>query len=228
LPALACGGDLAATLGHEPFDCHLRAVIQRYGLMSLFRNVGYGPHHQAIKPTGYDDDADAVIPEAMAQWRATYRALPEPHQIIAATIIWLIAAARTQSGCVAWPSHGRQPTQLRFSAQPMRWLTGACLLLFFPAGEVLGDAPSHPSEFRISPLGEEFFSLEPELSFVKPTMRNSQCLIQKKTNRISVGGPAPGATMCATYALNNHHRTPRRLPARLGKIPNAASPRLAA
>jgi hypothetical protein len=50
--ALACGGDLAATLGHGPFDCHLRAVIQRYGLMSLFRNVGYGPHHQAIKPTG--------------------------------------------------------------------------------------------------------------------------------------------------------------------------------
>jgi hypothetical protein len=135
LPALACGGDLAATLGHEPFDCHLRAVIQRYGLMSLFRNVGYGPHHQAIKPTGYDDDADAVIPEAMAQWRATYRALPEPHQIIAATIIWLIAAARTQSGCVAWPSHGRRPTRLLISAQPVRWPTGACLLPFIPAGE---------------------------------------------------------------------------------------------
>ena len=106
--ALACGGDLAATLGHEPFDCHLRAVIQRYGLMSLFRNVGYGPHHQAIKPTGYDDDADAVIPEAMAQWRATYRALPEPHQIIAATIIWLYRGGPDtvwlRRVAVAWPA----------------------------------------------------------------------------------------------------------------------------
>ena len=87
--ALACGGDLAATEGPEPFDRHLRTVISRYGLTSLFRDTGPGRHHHAIKPTGYDDDVDAVIPEAMARWRATYRALPEPHQIIAATIIWL-------------------------------------------------------------------------------------------------------------------------------------------
>jgi hypothetical protein len=87
--ALARGGDLAAMAGREPFARHLRAVILRYGLTSLFRDFGRGPHLQAIKPTGYDHDADAVIPEAMAQWRATYRALPEPHQIIAATIIWL-------------------------------------------------------------------------------------------------------------------------------------------
>jgi len=64
-------------------------VISRYSLTGLFRDVDHGPHHHAIKPSGYDDDADAVSPKAMAQWRATYRALPEPHQIIAATIIWL-------------------------------------------------------------------------------------------------------------------------------------------
>ena len=30
--ALACGGDLAATAGHEPFDRHLRIMILRYDL----------------------------------------------------------------------------------------------------------------------------------------------------------------------------------------------------
>ena len=83
--ALACGGDLDATMGHEPFDRHLRTMILRYDLTSLFHDNGQYPHHHAIKPTGYDYDADEVIPEAMAQWRATYRALPEVHQIIAAT-----------------------------------------------------------------------------------------------------------------------------------------------
>ena len=34
--ALACGGDLDATMGHEPFDRHLRTMILRYGLTSLF------------------------------------------------------------------------------------------------------------------------------------------------------------------------------------------------
>jgi hypothetical protein len=87
--ALACGGDPAAATGHEPFNRHLRTVILRYDLTSLFQDNGQYLHHHAIKPTGYDYDADEVIPEAMAQWRATYRALPEAGQIIAATIIWL-------------------------------------------------------------------------------------------------------------------------------------------
>jgi hypothetical protein len=87
--ALACGCDLSAMAGHEPFDRHLRSVILRYRLTDLFGDVGDGPHHHTIKPIGFDNDADAVIPEVMAQWRAAYRALPEAHQIIAATIIWL-------------------------------------------------------------------------------------------------------------------------------------------
>src|ERR1700722_19608588 len=37
--ALACGGDPAATEGPEPFDRHLRTVISRYGLTSLFRDA---------------------------------------------------------------------------------------------------------------------------------------------------------------------------------------------
>jgi hypothetical protein len=106
--ALACGGDLDATMGHEPFDRHLRTMILRYGLTSLFHDNGQSPHHHAIKPTGYDYDADAVIPEAMAQWRATYRALPEVHQIIAATIIWLYRGGPDtvwlRRVAVAWPA----------------------------------------------------------------------------------------------------------------------------
>jgi hypothetical protein len=59
---------------------------------------------------------DAVIPEAMARWRggavarwrATYRALPEPHQIIAATIIWLYRGGPDtvwlRRVAVAWPA----------------------------------------------------------------------------------------------------------------------------
>jgi hypothetical protein len=106
--ALACGGDRAAKTGHEPFDRHLRSVILRYGLTRLFHDNGQYPHHHAIKPTGYDYDADAVIPEAMAQWRATYRALPEAHQMIAATIIWLYRGGPDtvwlRRVAVAWPA----------------------------------------------------------------------------------------------------------------------------
>ena len=106
--ALACGGALAAMTEHTPFDRHLRRAIRRYGLTNLFRDVGSGRHHQAIKPTGYDHVEDAVIPDAMAQWRASYRALPEPHQMMAATIIWLYRSGPDtvwlRRVAVAWPA----------------------------------------------------------------------------------------------------------------------------
>jgi hypothetical protein len=105
--ALACGRAVA-TAGHASFDRHLRDVIWRYRLVTLFQDVGGGRHHQAIKPAGYDYDADAVIPEAMAEWRATYRALPEPHQMMAATIIWLYRGGPDtvwlRRVAVAWPA----------------------------------------------------------------------------------------------------------------------------
>jgi hypothetical protein len=106
--ALACGCDLAAMAGHEPFDRHLRSVILRYRLTDLFQDVGDGPYHHTIKPSGFDDNADAVIPEVMARWRATYRALPEVHQIIAATITWLYRGGPDtvwlRRVAVAWPA----------------------------------------------------------------------------------------------------------------------------
>ena len=106
--ALACGGGAAIMAGHEPFDRHLRDVIRRYGLTLLFREAGPGRYHQAIRPTGYDHDAEAVIPEAMEAWRATYRALPEAHQMIAATIVWLYRGGQDtvwlRRVAVAWPA----------------------------------------------------------------------------------------------------------------------------
>jgi hypothetical protein len=106
--ALACGGAVAAMTGHAPFDRHLRRAILRYGLTNLFQDVCSGRHHQAIKPTGYDHVDDRVIPEAMAQWRASYRALQEPHQMMAATIIWLYRGGPDtiwlRRVAVAWPA----------------------------------------------------------------------------------------------------------------------------
>lgn len=106
--ALACGSNLAVAAEPEPFDRHLRDMILRYGLVGLFQDNGHYPYHHAIKPAGYDYDADAVIPEAMAQWRATYRALPEAHQMIAATIIWLYRGGPDtvwlRRVAVAWPA----------------------------------------------------------------------------------------------------------------------------
>lgn len=106
--ALACGNAAATTARHASFDRHLRRAILQYRLTNLFQDIGSGRHHQAIKPTGYDHIEDVVIPDAMAQWRATYRALPETHQMMAATIIWLYRGGPDtvwlRRVAVAWPA----------------------------------------------------------------------------------------------------------------------------
>jgi hypothetical protein len=71
------------------FDHHLRHIIKRYGLATLFSDDGPGPRHHAIRPAGYDFHSDAVIPIAMEQWRADYRAMAAHRQMLAASIIWL-------------------------------------------------------------------------------------------------------------------------------------------
>lgn len=73
----------------RPFDRHLRYVIARYGLEALFSDDGSGPHHHAIRPSGYDFHTDAVIPTNMENWRADYRAMSGERQMLAASIIWL-------------------------------------------------------------------------------------------------------------------------------------------
>jgi hypothetical protein len=54
-----------------------------------FSDDGPGPRHHAIRPAGYDFHSDAVIPIAMEQWRADYRAMAAHRQMLAASIIWL-------------------------------------------------------------------------------------------------------------------------------------------
>jgi hypothetical protein len=72
-----------------PFGWHLRDVIDRFGLASLFREDGPGRHHHAIRPTGYDYDTDEVDAEEMKRWRADYRAMVPERQMLAASIVWL-------------------------------------------------------------------------------------------------------------------------------------------
>jgi hypothetical protein len=73
----------------RPFDYQLRHVIGRYKLQALFSDDGPGPHHHAIRPTGYDFRSDTVIPTDMERWRADYRRMANHRQMLAASIIWL-------------------------------------------------------------------------------------------------------------------------------------------
>jgi hypothetical protein len=106
--ALSCGGAADAMTGDEPFDRHLRDTIRRLGLTLLFAETGPGRYHQAIRPTGYDYDTDEVIPKDMEAWRATYRAMPEANQMVAATIVWLYRGGKDtvwlRRVAVAWPA----------------------------------------------------------------------------------------------------------------------------
>jgi hypothetical protein len=74
------------------FDEQLRHVIDVYSLGTLFAADGPGPRYHAIRPTGYDFDADEVIAADMEQWRAHYRAMPGERQMLAGSIIWLFRA----------------------------------------------------------------------------------------------------------------------------------------
>lgn len=78
----------------RPFDFHLREVIARYDLDTLFRDEGHAPYHHAIRPTGYDFYRDEVIPTGMEQWRADYRHMSDARQMMAASIVWLYRAGK--------------------------------------------------------------------------------------------------------------------------------------
>jgi hypothetical protein len=78
----------------RPFDGHLRYVIARYHLGALFNDDGHAPYHHSIRPTGYDFYCDEVDPTGMEQWRVDYRSMPDEHQMLAASIIWLYRARK--------------------------------------------------------------------------------------------------------------------------------------
>lgn len=71
------------------FELQLRTVIERYGLSSLFQDDGPGRFHHAIRPSGYDYQADEVDALGMEHWRAFYRGMSPERQMLAASILWL-------------------------------------------------------------------------------------------------------------------------------------------
>lgn len=80
--------------GLHPFNDHLRYLIARYDLKSLFKDDGPAPHHHSIRPTGYDYYRDEVDPIGMERWRARYRGMSDERQMLAASIIWLYRAGK--------------------------------------------------------------------------------------------------------------------------------------
>ncbi|MDH7785480.1 hypothetical protein QBD01_001498 [Ochrobactrum sp. 19YEA23] len=76
------------------FDQHLRTIIARYNLDTLFQDSGHGPYHHSIQPTGYDFYHDEVMAVGMEQWRAGYRHMSKERQMLAASIIWLYRAGK--------------------------------------------------------------------------------------------------------------------------------------
>jgi hypothetical protein len=71
------GRKLCASVVEMPrhFNEQLRHAIKVHALGSLFKADGPGPHHHAVRPAGYDFDADEVIAARMERWRADYRAM---------------------------------------------------------------------------------------------------------------------------------------------------------
>jgi hypothetical protein len=92
------GGTRPTLAGEEFLDAARRIIKEAEAIAARVK----------MRSRGEDYDADAVIPETMALWRATYRALPETHQMIAATIIWLYRGGPDTVWLrrvpVAWPA----------------------------------------------------------------------------------------------------------------------------
>src|SRR5690348_16200745 len=78
-----CDTDLSSPveLRSRLFDQQLRLIICAWGLERLFRKDGEGTYHHAIRPRGYDFDADEVIATEMERWRADYRAMKPVQQM---------------------------------------------------------------------------------------------------------------------------------------------------
>ncbi|MFD2249576.1 hypothetical protein FHS82_004028 [Pseudochelatococcus lubricantis] len=90
LASLTCCTPPGFAVGSAPdFEQHLRELIAQYGLYPLFQDDGPGRFHHAIRPSGYDYDADKVEATGMENWRAFYRGMSAERQMLAASIIWL-------------------------------------------------------------------------------------------------------------------------------------------
>lgn len=78
-----------------PFGLHLWDVIDRYALHPFFERVarpfGNNGDHYSMRPRGFawTQDFEPEIPGELAKWRAAYRKLDTPHQLMVATVLQL-------------------------------------------------------------------------------------------------------------------------------------------
>ncbi len=73
----------------RPFNAQLWHVIDTYGLGALFERDPQFETGIDVRPRGIVWRTSEVDKPAMAEWRRAYKALYEPQQMMAATIIWL-------------------------------------------------------------------------------------------------------------------------------------------
>lgn len=75
----------------EPFGAHLWDVIARYRLEPFFerrdRPYGRDGDHYFMRPRGWSTNDE--LPDVLAKWRADYRKLGTPHQLMVATVLQL-------------------------------------------------------------------------------------------------------------------------------------------
>jgi len=72
------------------FQAQLLHVIARYDLDPFFtRDASRAINGIDVRPAGIRPRTDEVEPIAIANWRRVYKALPQPQQMMVATIIWL-------------------------------------------------------------------------------------------------------------------------------------------
>ncbi len=91
-----------------PFAAHLWDVIGRYHLEPFFERVerafGNGDHY-FMRPRGFDwnNAEQSELPNGLANWRAAYRKLDTPHQLMVATILQLYRQGKDQYWMVRVP-----------------------------------------------------------------------------------------------------------------------------
>jgi hypothetical protein len=80
----------------KPFADHLWDVIGRYKLEPFFQRLtqaygGGSGDHYLMRPRGMDwgSSEQSELPKGLANWRAAYRKLDTPHQLMVATILQL-------------------------------------------------------------------------------------------------------------------------------------------
>lgn len=76
----------------ESFHEALQQTLRQLRLFKLFTRSGNGDYHRSICPAAYNEFTGEHYPEAMARWRADFRAMTPDQQMMTATIVWLYRA----------------------------------------------------------------------------------------------------------------------------------------